>query len=149
MQTIEGKIATIDVDVQKRTYLTIKLTDDNRIYYQAYEKRFYDPEIKALYKNGPVKFFTFKTPEKKRAAISSLGDQTSFYYYPVFNINKSASLLQVIYFYVYNNFILAILLAFSLVVVLYNGFYIFIKASWLIKAPLIILMLAMAWLIIP
>ena len=145
---MRGRIASIDVDVQKRTYLTIKLVADDKIYYQAYEKRFYDPEIKNLHKDSPVAFSTFKSPEKKRAAISSLGDQSSFYYYPVFNINQPASLLAVIYFYVYNNFILAILLAISFVVVLYNGFYIAIKASWLIKLPVIILVLAVAWVIV-
>lgn len=149
MQMVSGKIAAIDVDVQKKTYLTIKLVADNKIYYQAYEKRFYDPEIENLHKNSPVKFFTFKTPEKKEAAISKLGDQSSFLYYPVFNINRPPNLLPVIYFYCYNNFILGILLAISIVIVLYNGFYIFIKANWFIKAPLIILFLAMAWIILP
>ena len=148
-QMVRGRIASVKVDVQKKTYLTIRLVDDSKIYYQAYERRFYDPEVKNLQKNNAISFFTFNSPEKKRAAISRLGDQTSFYYYPVFNINKPASLLQVIYFYTYNNLILAILLAISFVMTLYNGYYIFIKANWFVKAPIIVLVLAVVWVIWP
>lgn len=149
MQMVRGKIAAVDVDIQKKTYLTIRLANDDKIYYQAYERRFYDPAIQNLHKNDVVSFFTFNSPEKKEAAISSLGDQTSFYYYPVFNINQSAGLLQVIYFYAYNRFILDILLMISFVVSLYNGFYVFVKANWLIKGPLIALVLAITWIILP
>jgi hypothetical protein len=149
MHSVQGKIVSVRVDVQKSTYLTVKLAADDKIYYQAYEKRFYDPEINHLHKDDPVRFFTFNSPEKKRAAISSLGDQSNFDYYPIFNINKSAGLLQVIYFYVYNKLILDFLLIVSFVVALYNGFYVFVKANWLIKVPLIALMLAMAWVMVP
>ena len=149
MQMVRGKIASVDVDMQKKTYLTIRLRADNKIYYQTYERRFYDPEIQNLHKNDPISFFTFNSPEKKQAAISSLGDQTSFSYYPVFNINQSASLLQVIYFYAYNRFTLDMLLIISFVISLYNGFYVFVKASWLIKGPLIAIVLAVAWVIMP
>lgn len=149
MRMVKGKIAYVNVDVQKHTYLTIRLMNDDKIYYQSYERRFYDPEVKHLHKNDAVWFFTFSSPEKKRAAISKLGDQSSFNYYPVFNINKSASLLQVIYFYFYNKLILDLLLIISFVVALYNGFYVFVNASWVIKGPLIALVVAVTWVIIP
>jgi hypothetical protein len=75
IQMVRGKIASIDVDVQKQTYLTLKLAGDSKIYYQTYERRFYDAGIQKLHKNDPISFFTFNSPEKKRAAINSLGDQ--------------------------------------------------------------------------
>ncbi|SFS91845.1 hypothetical protein [Mucilaginibacter polytrichastri] len=149
MQHINGRVASVDVDRQKHTYLTLKLTGDKRIYYQVYGKRFYDPAIENLHKNDSITLYTFNTPEKKHAAISSSGDQSSFLYYPVFNINKqSAGILDVFYYYIYDNLILSLIVAFSWVLILYNGFYIFIQAGWAIKIPIIIWTLIMAWIMI-
>jgi hypothetical protein len=148
-QVMQGRIASIKIDVQKKTYLTIKLKDDDRIFYQAYERRFYEPAIQYLHPNETIRFFTFRSPELKRAAISSLGDQSSFYYYPIFNINRPAGLLQVIYFNFYNRLIQDILLYIFFVASLYNGFYIFVKAHWLIKGPLILFLMAMVWVVWP
>ena len=146
LQKIQGKILSVKVDKQSGTYLTIKLTGDNEIYYQEYQKRFFDQEILKLHQNDDLYFFTFQDPEKKRAAISSLGDQTSFSYWPIFSVNKKAGILQIFYFYLYNNYIL-ILLAISWVLVLYNGFYIFLKANLITKAALIILNILILWLL--
>ena len=146
LQKIQGKILSFKIDKQSGTYLTIKIAGDNKIYYQEYEKRFFDTEILKLHQNDDLFFFTFKDPEKKRAAISSLGDQSSFLYWPIFNINKKAGILQLFYFYLYNNYII-ILLVISWVLVLYNGFYIFIKANWISKTALIILNILIFWLL--
>ena len=146
LQKIQGKILSVKIDKQSGTYLTIKLEGDNKIYYQEYEKRFFDPEILKLHQNDELFFFTFQDPVKKRAAISSLGDQSSFLYWPVFNVNKEAGILQLFYFYLYNNYII-ILLAISWVLVLYNGFYIFLKANWISKAVLILFNILIVWLL--
>lgn len=149
IQHISGRVASVDVDRQKDTYLTLKLIGDKRIYYQVYEKRFYDPAIENLHKNDSIKLYTFNTPEKKHAAISSSGDQSSFLYYPVFNINKQgAGILDVFYYYIYYNLIFSLIVAFSWVLILYNGFYVFIRAGWAIKIAIIIWTLMMAWIMI-
>src|SRR6202012_6293440 len=72
LQKVQGKILSVKLDQQKHTYLTLRLAGDNRIYYQEYEKRFYDADALNLHQNDDVSFFTFKDPEKKSAAISSL-----------------------------------------------------------------------------
>lgn len=50
MQHINGRVASVDVDRQKHTYLTLKLIGDKRIYYQVYGKRFMTRQSKIFIK---------------------------------------------------------------------------------------------------
>ncbi len=79
LQQVKGEILSVKLDNQKGIYLTIKLVGDNKIYYQKYKKRFVDQEALKLQQKDGLCFFTLKSPEKRRGAISNLGDQSSFY----------------------------------------------------------------------
>lgn len=145
LRVVKGQIATIHIDAGKHSYLTIKLLGDKNIYYQQYERRFYDAEMNNIHNGDIAKFYTLNNPVEKARPIIPTKDQLGFYYYPIFYLNKDNGILQVFYFYAYRS-LYSIALLFTGLLVLYNGFPIVLGKRMLPKVPLFILLIFLVWL---
>jgi hypothetical protein len=148
LKEVKGTIKGISLDQNKATILKFSLQGDKNIYYQKYERRFFDQNSDKVKNQDSIHFYTLTTPQKKPAAISSLGDQSTFYYYPVFYINQPPGVLQIFLYHFYSHLILTILMLLSWALILYNGFSIALRSNFLSKSLLVVLTAAMLWLVI-
>ncbi|MBD1391658.1 hypothetical protein [Mucilaginibacter glaciei] len=148
LKKVMGNIVAVSLDKSKATILKFNIAGANTIYYQKYERRFSDENSVTIKKGDNIYFYTFQSPERKRAAISSLGDQSAFFYYPVFYINQAPGIWQVFLYRFYNSLILTILISLSWALILYNGFSVALKSNIVIKFMLGILSIGMLWLVI-
>lgn len=145
LRIVKGQIASISVDAGNHSHLTIKLLGDKNVYYQQYERRFYDAEMNNIHNGDIAKFYTLNNPVEKTRPLIPTKDQLGFYYYPIFYLNKENGFLQVFYFYAYRN-LYSIALLFTGLLVLYNGFPIVLGKRMLPKVPLFILFIFLVWL---
>jgi hypothetical protein len=145
LRIVQGQVSLIQLEADKHAHLTIKLLADKNLYYQQYERRFYDGEMNNIHKGDMVKFYTLNSPVEKARPLIPTKNQVGFYYYPIFYLNKEQGVLQVFYFYVYRN-LYSIALLFTGLLVLYNGFPIILSKRMLPKVPLFLLLIFLVWL---
>lgn len=115
LRKVDGTITSVDIsNYKKETYVKLRLSSDKNIYYQVYYKRFQDDAISDLDNGNTVTFYTTAIEYKKRRAILSSDEASSFKYYPIFNINNNKKFFDVFLFHLYRNSFFTILLYISI-----------------------------------
>jgi len=147
LTTVSGTVNKLDVSNEgSKTYLTIGIHNDNNIYYQRYKNRFFDEKIELLQKEESVNFFTSKTGLYSAAPLWNDGQQKGFYYYPIFNINNSKSILSVFLFNFYKLDLLNLLFYISIISSLLYSFFFFVHSKGITRIILLIFLAAILWL---
>ncbi len=132
-----------------KTYLTIGLHNDSNIYYQRYKNRFYDKKIIMLNERQIINFYTAKNPLYSPPPLWNDGKQKGFYYYPVFNIDSSRSIMDVFLFNFYRLNLFNFLFYLSILSTILYGFFYIVHSKGIIRVLFFMILALVFWIWYP
>ena len=150
LHTVSGTIQKMDLSKDgSKTYLTLSLRNDSNIYYQRYKKRFFDKKVLVLNNGQKINFYTSNNRLYSAPALWNDRQHTGYYYYPVFNINTSKSIVDVLLFNFYSLNLINFLFYISILSTLLYSFFYIVHSKGVFRVLFLVILVFVVWLWFP